>query len=98
MKAKIVYDLVGYDRTTERMVEQHPVPQALVRVVKHIADIGDRSDSELGAWELTEIQVKKIAEVLQANLDLGRCEFFLEPSAADKPRRQVRDHKTAMAK
>jgi hypothetical protein len=98
VRTKVVYDLVGYDRTTERMAEPHPIPASLVQAVKQIAGIGDRSDDQLGAWELTDGQVKDIAQILQAAPDLLRREFFLEPSAADTPRRQVRSHKATMAK
>jgi hypothetical protein len=98
VRTKVVYDLVGYDRSTERMAEQHPIPASLVQAVKQIAGIGDRSDDQLGAWELTGGQVKDIAQILQANPDLLRYEFFLEPSAADTHRRQVRNHKATMAK
>jgi hypothetical protein len=94
----VVYDLVGYDRKTERMAEQHPVPPSLVCTVKQFAGIGDRSDDQLGAWELTEGQVRDIAQVVKVKPDLQRCDFFLEPSAADTPRRQARGHKTGMAK
>lgn len=98
MKAKVVYDLVGYDRKSERMAEQHAVPPSLVHAVKQIAGVGDRSDYQLGAWELTEGQVKEIARLMKAKPDLRRCEFFLEPSAVSVPRRQARGYKMTMAK
>jgi hypothetical protein len=58
VKTKVVYDLVGYDRETERMAEQHAVPPSLVRTVKQIAGIGDRSDDQPGACALTEGQAR----------------------------------------
>lgn len=98
MTTKVVYDLVGYDRETERLAEQHPVPSSLVNVVKQIAGVGDKSDYQLGAWELTEEQVKEIAQVITVEPDLRRCDFFLEPSAGDNPGRQANERKATMAR
>jgi hypothetical protein len=98
VKASVVYELVGYDRKTERMAERHPVPQPLVRTVKQIAGIGDRRDDQLGDWELSAEQVQEIGKFIEANPDVERCDFFLAPSAADKSSRHARGRKTTVAK
>lgn len=98
MKPKVVYELVGFDRNTERMAERHLVPPSLVCAVKEIAGIADKSDYELGDWELTNGQVREITGLIAATPDLQRCDFFLTPSAADQARGQPKDRKTTMAK
>ena len=97
MKPKVVYELVGFDRNTERMAERHSVPPSLVRAVKEIAGIADKSDDELGDQELTDGQVKEIARLIEVTPDLQRCDFFLAPSAADQARGQAKGRKTTMA-
>jgi hypothetical protein len=98
VKAKVVYELVGYDRKTERMAERHPVPQSLIRTVKQIAGVGDRHDDELGDWELTKGQAQEIGEFIRAKPDVVRCDFFLTPSADDKSIRQAHHGKATVAR
>lgn len=98
MTTKVVYDLVGYDRETERMAEQHSVPPPLVNVVKQIAGVADMSDYQLGAWELTEEQARKIAQIVQVEPNLQRCDYFLEPSAAEQAGGPAKGRKATMAK
>jgi hypothetical protein len=98
VKPSVIYELVGYDRKTERMAERYPVPRSLVRTVKQIAGIGDRRDDQLGDWELSAGQAHEIGKFIKASPEVERCDFFLAPSAADKPSRPAHGRKTTVAK
>ena len=80
------YKLVGYDRQTEALAETHEIPLSRVKRAKKIAGIAGRPEI-IGDWELSAEQAAVIANLIAADANLARCDWFLEPyqdAAADR--------------
>jgi hypothetical protein len=78
MTSALRYKLVGYDRDTELLAAEHPLPTAAVERAKSIAGIADRSEI-IGDWPLSTEQARSIARIAAIMADLDRYDWFLEP-------------------
>jgi hypothetical protein len=54
------------------------VPERKIALFKKIAGIGSSEDG-LGSYPLGPEQIREIAKALKTDLEVGRCDFFLEP-------------------
>ena len=74
----MIYRIVTYDKTTELMKGNLPIPPSLLDEVKRIAGVG-RQDDGLGEYPLNEDQTCQVARVLGFNPEPSRFYYYLEP-------------------
>jgi hypothetical protein len=79
MSTRVVYNLVGYDKRTEKLTVAFDVPRGNVARAKSIAGIAIDDDTQVGDRELTSGPSEEIARLIHAELDADRYDCFLEP-------------------
>lgn len=72
-----MYEVTGYDRKTGRLVTFYDVPALRIASVKNIARV-PLSDDGLGSYPLDRKQMAAIARVLEAPIEEGDLDYFLE--------------------
>jgi hypothetical protein len=75
---EIVYQLVGYNRETERQVASYLVSPSLASDAKLLAGLS-ASDDGLGDYQLNPDQAQQVARRLGIEIDPQACDYFLEP-------------------
>jgi hypothetical protein len=74
----MIYRVVTYDRTTERMQGSLIVPPSVLGRVKKIAGLKPRDDG-LGEYPLDEEQTRQVAKVLGFRPETDRFYYYVEP-------------------
>ena len=74
----MIYRVVTYDRTTERMRGNLPIPPSIFEQIKRIAGFEPQDDG-LGEYLLDEEQTKQVANVLGFNPEPNRFYYYVEP-------------------
>jgi hypothetical protein len=59
----MIHRTVTYDKTTERMKGNRPIPSSVLDQVKRIAGF-DPKDDGLGEYPLDELQTRQVARIL----------------------------------
>lgn len=78
--SRVTYWLEGYNRETERLVEHHLVPDALLLQARLIANAGA---DEFGIVMLSDDAAHALAALIGVTIDTARCEYFFEATADD---------------
>jgi hypothetical protein len=78
MSMKLTYKLVGYDRGTEMLVEQHVIPQKYVMYAKGVARIRLDDADAIGDMPLDAGQAKDIAGAIGVKIDPAHRDYFFE--------------------
>jgi hypothetical protein len=74
----MMYRVVSYDKSSERMMGQLIVPPAVLTKVKKIAGFEPQHDG-LGEYPLDEGQAKKLAKILGFRPEPARFSYSVEP-------------------
>jgi hypothetical protein len=74
----MIYRIVTYDKTTERMKGDLPIPRSAVDQIKQIAGFGPQDDG-LGEYPLDEEQTRQIAGILDFKADPEHFYYYVEP-------------------
>jgi hypothetical protein len=74
----MIYRVVTYDKETERMKGNLPIPPSLLEEIKRIAGFGPQDDG-LGEYPLDEDQAGRIAAILGFNPEPSRFYYYVEP-------------------
>ena len=74
----MIYRIVTYDRVTERMKGNLPIPSSVLEAVKRIAGFGPQDDC-LGEYPLDEGQTRQVARILDFNPEPDRFYYYVEP-------------------
>ena len=74
----MIYRIVTYDKATDRMAGNLPIPWPQVGKIRKIAGVQPRDDG-LGEYPLDTKQVRQIAEILQFRPEPERFYYCLEP-------------------
>jgi hypothetical protein len=74
----MIYRVVTYDKATERIKGNFPIPPALLRKAKRIAGFQARDDG-LGEYLLNEEQTREIGKLLAFRPEPGRFYYYIEP-------------------
>jgi hypothetical protein len=74
----MIYRVVTYDKATERMKGDLPIPPTLLRKVKRMADFQPQDDG-LGEYPLNEEQTREIAKLLGFDPEPERFYYYVEP-------------------
>jgi hypothetical protein len=70
--------LVGFNRRTDRLAVEKAIPAEAASAVRTIANV-PASDPDLRAsYQLTEEQVRQIAELARLTIEPDRFDYFLE--------------------
>jgi len=78
----VVYHLCGYDKSTERLAAEHPVPARLLpRVRTLIEPVSDDRDLVL-PYELTVGAVLTLSKALGLTIDPAEYHYYFEASNA----------------
>ena len=62
----MIYRIVTYDRTTDRMKGNLPIPSSVLEQIKRIAGFGPKDDG-LGEYPLDKVQTRQVAGILDFN-------------------------------
>jgi hypothetical protein len=80
----ITHRLVGYDRATERVVDEYPVPDDKLDAAKTLAHVPTDDPEAALCYPLRPAEAKDLAGFIGAsNVKPERCDYFLEGFAAD---------------
>jgi hypothetical protein len=74
----MIYRIVTYDKATERIKGNLPIPPSLVAEIKRIAGFGANDDG-LGEYPLDDDQTRQVAAVLGFNPEPSRFYYYVEP-------------------
>jgi hypothetical protein len=74
----MIYRIVTYDRATDRMKGNLPIPPNALDEIKRIAGFGPQDDG-LGEYPLDEIQTRQVARILDFNPEPDRFYYYVEP-------------------
>ena len=83
MTRHVEVSIVGYDRGTERVVAEHPIPPTTVTAAMLIANFPPDDPDLIGAYPLTEDQARQIAAVANVTIDPANFDWFLEADAPE---------------
>jgi hypothetical protein len=75
---EMIYRVVTYDKATERMRGNLPIPPSLLREAKRIAGFQPQDDG-LGEYLLDEEQTVEIAGLLGFHPEPNRFYYYVEP-------------------
>ena len=79
----IVHRVTGYDKRTEMLSYQFDVPQERLSEVRDLARVAPDDDVALGSYPLDNSVARTIAGKLNLPMIIERCDWFLEPFAAE---------------
>src|SRR5947208_15680053 len=82
----MIYRIVTYDRATERMKGNLPIPPSIFEEIKRIAGFGPKDDG-LGEYPLDEAQTRQVARILDFNLEPDCFSYYVEPYKPPQDRR-----------
>ena len=74
----MIYRVVTYDRSTERMAGHLPVAPAFIEQVKKIAGFQPQDDG-LGEYPLNKEQTGQIAQIMGFRPEPDRFFYYVEP-------------------
>ena len=77
--------IVGFDRHTERVAVEHPVPPAALTAAMLIANVPPTDPDLVGAYPLDADQARQIAELINITIEPDRFDWFLEAFAPEPP-------------
>jgi hypothetical protein len=75
--------IVGFDRNTERVAVDHPVPPAVVPAARQIANVPLDDPDLVVAYPLDAKQARQIAELANITIEPDRFDWFLESYAPE---------------
>lgn len=92
--SRVSHSLVGYDRFSERVVEEVDVPDAALAKAKELARVPTDDPDAIMCYPLDAQNAGKLAIMLDASVDTERHDYFLEGFAAEAaPRHSAGDEK-----
>jgi hypothetical protein len=74
----MIYRVVTYDKATERMKGNLPIPPSMFDEIKRIAGFGPQDDG-LGEYPLDEEQTRQVARILGFNPEPSHFYYYIEP-------------------
>ncbi|HEU0155709.1 MAG TPA: hypothetical protein VFQ82_06525 [Stellaceae bacterium] len=74
----ITHSLVGYDRLSERVMEEFDVPDAVLPKAKELARVPTDDPDAVMCYPLDAVAARSLAALLKATIDPERCDYFLE--------------------
>jgi hypothetical protein len=74
----MIYRVVSYDRTSERMKGSLVVPPSVLAKVKKVAGFKPKDDG-LGEYPLDETQTKQVAKILGFRPEADKFYYSVEP-------------------
>jgi hypothetical protein len=78
---KIIYQLHGYDKFTDKLVYNHDIPKKHVRFTQQVVGIDPEDKKALGDYGLTIDQANEIAHRINIEIDTYHLDYFLGPVA-----------------
>jgi len=80
----LTHSLVGYDRATERVVDEYRVPDRVLARAKQLAKVPSGDPDAMMCYPLDASQARDLAEILEVRIDAERYDYFLEGFAAER--------------
>src|SRR5579871_6311103 len=81
----IAHNFVGYDRVTERVADEFDVPDAVLPRAKELARVPTDDPDAIMCYPLDASEARVLADMLDAEIDTERRDYFLEGSAGPHP-------------
>ena len=79
----ITHRLVGYDRVTDRVADEHPVPAAVLPRAKQIARVPADDPDAAACYHLSSSGARDLAGFISVGINTERHDYFLEGFAAE---------------
>lgn len=79
----ITHRLVGYDRATERVVDEYDVPDTILPTAKMIAHVPADDPEAAMCYRLAADEARGLAGFIKAGIDADGRDYFLEGFAAE---------------
>jgi hypothetical protein len=74
----ISHSLVGYDRLSERVLEEFDVPDAVLPRAKELAHVPAEDPDAVMCYRLDASGARHLAGLLKARIDTDQRDYFLE--------------------
>jgi len=81
---RTTHSLVGYDRRTERVVEEYDVPDSVLPRAKKLARVPADDPEAIMCYPLDPSKAHDLAHILNARIDTDRRDYFLEGFNAEQ--------------
>lgn len=79
----ITHRLVGYDRATERVVEEYAVPDGVLPSARSVAHVPEGDPEAAMCYPLSAGAARDLAGFINAGVDPERNDYFLEGFPAE---------------
>jgi hypothetical protein len=80
--SNVGHRLVGYNRATERVADEHDIPDTLMRWAKRLAHVPAADPEATMCYPLNNAAARDLAGAIGAATDTSKNEYFLEGFAA----------------
>ncbi len=78
----VAHRLNGYDKGTELIAFRHTIPTNKLHVARVCAGVPGADPDIVGSYPLTPNAARRLAAAIGVqNLNIDRCDWFLEPAA-----------------
>lgn len=88
---RVMHSLVGYDRVTERVAEEFDVPHNVIPAARELARVPADDPDAVMCYPLDPRQAQDLAAILNATIDTGHCDYYLEGFASGEMPYQFAD-------
>ncbi len=78
---KVVHMITGYDKVTERLTYEFPVPDRDVPEMRDIANVEPSDTEAAGSYRLDANAAHVVATRFNFAMAVDRCDWFFEPFA-----------------
>ena len=75
---QVHHQLVGYDRASGRVAEEHEIPDRTLDYAKEVASVGPADPDAALCYPLTGYQARDIAGAIGAKIDADSHKFYME--------------------
>jgi len=74
----LTHSLVGYDRATQRVVDEYEVPDRVLARARELARVPADDPEAMMCYPLDASEARELADILKARIDTERRDYFLE--------------------
>lgn len=82
----LMHRLTGYEKATEKLFLAHEIPRSQDRMAREVAAVSPRDFDAVGAYPLDPEKARRIARLINKDLNTEKYDWFFEPVAAPLPR------------
>jgi hypothetical protein len=88
----LTHSLAGYDRATQRVVDEYEVPDRVLARAKQLARVPADDPNAMMCYPLGASEAGDLADIIKARLDTDRHDYFLEGFAGEGVSVELAEH------